>query len=245
MQSIDSEFLALYLNRRQNIHLLESSRISCKPTLDHLALAGEETRSVVYDEWRSIFDLLSNFSPHHRKIRRLLNKRKKVMSEQISDEKTLGLVNETKKTNRKRARSEIEADKTGCETEEVKKDHASAASSADTSLKRTAKQANSARGLSHLDSPTRRRVIERRRQRNDYSDMASVRVFSPSDVEEDKSSSSWVRRGDGEAFDILAERPMSEWRRAQMSTALRLAVSRLRVLSPKRTSPRKASSPKM
>ncbi len=102
-----------------------------------------------------------------------------------------------------------------------------------------------ARGLSHLDSPTRRRVIERRRQRNDYSDMASVRVFSPSDVEEDKSSSSWVRRGDGEAFDILAERPMSEWRRTQMSTALRLAVSRLRDLSPKRTSPRKASSPKM
>ena len=168
------------------------------------------------------------------------------MSEQISDEKTLGLVNEESKTKRKRARSEIEADKTGCETEEVKKDHASAASSsADTSLKRTAKQANSARGLSHLDSPTRRRVIERRRQRNDYSDMATVRVFSPSDVEEDKSSSSWVRRGDGEAFDILAERPMSEWRRTQMSTALRLAVSRLRVLSPKRTSPRKASSPKM
>lgn len=166
------------------------------------------------------------------------------MSEQISDEKTLGLVNEESKK-RKRARSEIEADKTGRETEEVKKDHASAASSADTSLKRTAKQANSARGLSHLDSPTRRRVIERRRQRNDYSDMASVRVFSPSDVEEDKSSSSWVRRGDGEAFDILAERPMSEWRRTQMSTALRLAVSRLRVLSPKRTSPRKASSPKM
>lgn len=146
------------------------------------------------------------------------------MSEQISDEKTLGLVNEESKTKRKRARSEI-----------VAPANASAASSSDTSLKRTVKQANSARGLSHLDSPTRRRVIERRRQRNDYSDMASVRVFSPSDVEEDKSSSSWVRRGDGEAFDILAERPMSEWRRAQMSTALRLAVSKLRDLSPKRT----------
>jgi len=142
------------------------------------------------------------------------------MSEQ--DEKTSGnMVKETKKTIKKRARREIEAPD------------------------KSAAKVNSARGLSHLDSPTRRRVIERRRQRNDYSDMASVRVFSPSDVEEDKSSSSWVRRGDGEAFDILAERPMSEWRRTQMSTALRLAVSRLRDLSPKRTSPRKASSPKM
>jgi len=142
------------------------------------------------------------------------------MSEQ--DEKTSGnMVKETKKTIKKRARTQIE------------------------DPNKSAADTNSARGLSHLDSPTRRRVIERRRQRNDYSDMASVRVFSPSDVEEDKSSSSWVRRGDGEAFDILAERPMSEWRRTQMSTALRLAVSRLRDLSPKRTSPRKASSPKM
>ena len=144
------------------------------------------------------------------------------MSEQ--DEKTSGnMVKDTKKTIKKRARKDIES----------------------SSPDKFAAKVNSARGLSHLDSPTRRRVIERRRQRNDYSDMASVRVFSPSDVEEDKSSSSWVRRGDGEAFDILAERPMSEWRRTQMSTALRLAVSRLRDLSPKRTSPRKASSPKM
>ena len=154
------------------------------------------------------------------------------MSEQVSDEKTSGnMVKETKKTIKKRARKEA-PDKSEADTYK----HVGG---------RIESGRNSARGLSQLDSPTRRRVIERRRQRNDYSDMASVRVFSPSDVEEDKSSSSWVRRGDGEAFDILAERPMSEWRRTQMSTALRLAVSRLRDLSPKRTSPRKASSPKM
>jgi len=112
-----------------------------------------------------------------------------------------------------------------------------------------------ARDLSHLDSPTRHRIIEHRRQRSDYSDMATVRMFSPSDEDEDKSESSWVRRGDGEAFDVLAERPMSEWRRAQLSTALRLATSRMNELSPalhlaasmnemspKRSSPRKTSS---
>jgi len=93
--------------------------------------------------------------------------------------------------------------------------------------------------LATLDSPTRHRIIERRRQRNDYSDMANVRILSPSDNDEDTSSSSWVRRGDGEAFDILAERPMSEWRRAKMSLALRIAKTRLKdTTQPQRKSPR-------
>ena len=93
--------------------------------------------------------------------------------------------------------------------------------------------------LATFDSPTRHRIIERRRQRNDYSDMANVRIFSPSDNDEDKSSSSWVRRGDGDAFEILAERPMSEWRRTQMSLALRIAKTRLKdSTQPQRKSPR-------
>jgi len=93
--------------------------------------------------------------------------------------------------------------------------------------------------LATLDSPTRQRIIEHRRQRNDYTDMANVRIFSPSDNDDDKSSSSWVRRGDGDAFDILAERPMSEWRRTQMNLALRIAKTRLKdSTQAKRRSPR-------